>query len=83
MESRSRTWAELPLAYRDTTVLQVLDNTVGEHVMVESMLQGLAEWEMWQNAPRPEIAAPDLAITDLGVEAFLEGLEFGSGTAEP
>lgn len=83
MESRSRAWAELPPAYRDVTVLQVLDNRFVKYVMYEPVLRGFAEWEMWQNAPRPKIEAPDLPTNDVGVEAFLEGLEFGFGTSEP
>ena len=82
MESRSRAWAELPLAYTETAVLRELDNTVVKYVMHEPVLQGFAEWEMFQNTASGEVQAPDLAINDLGAEAFLEGFEFGLGTSE-
>lgn len=82
METRSWTWAELPLAYTEAAVLGALDNQGVKYIMHEPVLQGLAEWEMFQNTAIGEVQTPDLAITDLGAEAFLEGFEFGLGTSE-
>jgi len=83
MDRASRTWGDFTFTFVEPAGLRALENTVFKYVMHEPVLRGFAGWEMCQNAPGPEVEAPDLAATDLEVEAVAEGLVLGYGTPGP